>query len=158
VASSYHGAPRTIGDLDVVIDPTPATLARLVRAFHGAGLEADDAATLQALAERRSFEARDPTTGWRIDLIVRRDRPFSHEEFARRQAVDLPGTTACIATAEDTILAKLERARAAEAAEQQLRDVRAILAVSGDALDYDYLDGWAAQLGLTTDWDAVRQG
>ena len=52
-----------------------------------------------------------------------------------------------IATAEDTVIAKLEWAVAGES-ERQLRDVARILAVSGDSLDRAYLAGWLTQLGL----------
>ena len=52
-----------------------------------------------------------------------------------------------IATAEDTIIAKLEWAVAGES-DRQLRDVARILAVSGASLDRDYLDHWIAQLDL----------
>jgi hypothetical protein len=62
-----------------------------------------------------------------------------------------------IATAEDTILAKLEWARQG-GSERQLRDVAAIVAVSGDSLEIPYIDRWASELGVSSLWEEVRAG
>jgi hypothetical protein len=70
------------------------------------------------------------------DLILRKDRPFSRAEFERRQPAEIAGVVVFVATAEDTIVAKLEWARAGES-ERQLRDVIGILEVSGERLDRD---------------------
>jgi hypothetical protein len=97
----------------------------------------------------------DPASGWKADLVIRKDRPFSKSEFGRRQPAALPGELAFVASAEDTIIAKLEWARAGES-ERQLRDVASILAVSGEHLDHEYLRRWVNELGLGEMWDLVR--
>ena len=156
IASSFHGEPRTTRDLDVVIDPRRASLAGLVSDFEGAGFYADQAAADDALAHRSQFNVIDPESGWKADLIIRPDDPFSREEFARRQHVDLLGVSASVATAEDTIISKLKWARAG-ASERQLRDVASILATSGDQLDRGYLDRWIRELGLQDEWQEARK-
>lgn len=155
VASSYHGEPRMTRDLDVVVDPTPDSLRVLVSRLQAAGLYADPDAAASALSNRTQFNAIDPASGWKVDLIILGQRAFDRAEFARRTVAQLLRTKVQMATAEDVILAKLEWALAGES-ERQLRDVAAILAVSGDGLDFDYLDGWAAQLGVTQLWDAIK--
>ena len=52
-----------------------------------------------------------------------------------------------VASAEDTILAKLEWAKASES-ERQRADVVSVLAVRGAELDNEYLDHWASELGV----------
>lgn len=37
IASSYHGRPRSTHDADIVIDPAPEPLVRLVRRLAAAG-------------------------------------------------------------------------------------------------------------------------
>jgi hypothetical protein len=61
-----------------------------------------------------------------------------------------------VASAEDVIIAKLEWALAGES-ERQLRDVAAILAVSGDRLDHGYLERWIDALGLGEVWARVER-
>jgi predicted nucleotidyltransferase len=86
-------------------------------------------------------------SGWKVDLILCKDRAFSRSEFERRIRVDLAGVSVWMATAEDTIVAKLEWARAGES-ERQLRDVSGILEVAGRRLDRAYIERWVGVLGL----------
>ena len=60
-----------------------------------------------------------------------------------------------IATAEDTILSKLEWARETGGSEQQWADASGIVQVCGDRLDRDYLEKWAAVLGVQESWRLV---
>jgi len=155
VASSFHGEPRATRDLDIVIDPTPDAIRRLVRSLPADEFYTDLDAALEALRQRSQFNVVEVATGWKVDLLVRKDRPFSREEFARRQRADLQGVSAYVATAEDTIIAKLEWARSGES-ERQLRDVAGILAASGDRIDHAYLKQWIKELGLSELWARVE--
>lgn len=38
---------------------------------------------------------------------------------------------------------------------KHLRDISAILAVQGNALDYEYIASWATQIGANEIWDAL---
>ena len=68
----------------------------------------------------------------------------------------LAGAQTFFATAEDTIIAKLEWAQAS-GSERQLRDVEAMLTAAGDQLDGAYLDRWISQLGLEEIWSTVQR-
>ena len=83
-----------------------------------------------------------------IDLVIRKDRPFSRTEFGRRLPARALDVDVCLATAEDTILAKLEWA-AMGGSDRQVADAATVIAVRGDDLDDAYLDRWAAELGVT---------
>jgi hypothetical protein len=154
-ASSFHGEPRMTRDLDVVIDPAVGGLDQFIERLSAAGFYADQDAGRRALVARTQFNVIDPSTGWKVDLIIRKDRPFSREEFERRRSADLPMGRFSIATAEDTILAKLEWARSGES-ERQFHDAAGIVAVSGPDLDLAYLDRWADALGVREDWQRLR--
>ena len=152
LASTHHGEPRSTQDIDLVIDPDGPALTRFV-----AGLDRDrfyvgDAHG--ALARRDQFNVIDVTTGWKVDLIIRKDRPFSRTEFDRRRPVVLAGVPTAVASVEDTILAKLEWATAGDS-DRQRRDVIAMLAVQAATLDMAYLRHWAQILDLTDDLEAA---
>ena len=155
VASSYHGEPRATRDLDVVIDPGPGGIDRLVGELEAAGLYVDVEAALGALDNRSQFNAIDATTGWKVDFLLRKDRPFSREEFGRRTRANLLGTPAWIASPEDTIIAKLEWA-GPSGSDRQLRDVAAMLDIGGQSVDLVYIDRWVAGLGLHRAWSRAR--
>lgn len=113
-----------------------------------------DEAALDALRRRSMFNVIDLATRWKVDLIVRKARPFSVEEFRRRTPARLFGTDVFIATPEDTILTKLEWA-AMSGSERQLRDVAGVLEVKRGELDLGYIERWALELGVADAWRKV---
>jgi hypothetical protein len=149
VASSHHGRPRATNDADVVIDPTPEAL---LAALPGDGYYVDATIAREALRDRRLFNVIDRETALRVDLMIRRERPFSREEFARRERRELEGLPVFIATAEDTILSKLEWAGKAGNSERHLADALGVLEVSGDHIDRDYVERWAGALEVEDLW------
>jgi hypothetical protein len=157
VASSLHGRPRATNDADVVIDPTPEALDALVAALLSGGYYVDAGIAREALRDRRLFNVIDPESAFKVDLIVRKERAFSREEFARRERGDLGGLSVSFATAEDTILSKLEWAGKAGGSERQLADALGILQVSGDRVDREYVERWAATLGVGDLWRELLQ-
>ena len=62
---------------------------------------ADLDAALDAHQRQSLFNVIDLATGWKIDLIIRKSRAFSHEEFRRRQRVNLHNVSLFVASAED---------------------------------------------------------
>lgn len=156
LASSFHGEPRQTRDIDIVIDPTPDALRRFVEGLPPDDFYADADAAMEALERRTSFNLVETESGWKVDLIIRRDRPFSREELGRRIRVELLGTGAEIATAEDTIIAKLEWATEGQS-ERQLRDVAAILETQGATLDEDYIGRWVGALGIEDAWARAQE-
>jgi hypothetical protein len=153
LASSYHGEPRATRDLDIVIDPSAESLGSLVESLVAAGFYVDRDAAENALADRSQFNAIGPDAT-KVDFIIRRERPFSIEEFSRRQRADLLGTSGYVVSAEDLVIAKLEWA-AASGSERQLDDVAGIVGIS-DSLDLAYIDRWSRVLGVEGSWHDVR--
>ncbi len=62
------------------------------------------------------------------------------------------GIPVSIATAEDTIVAKLEWSKASGGSERQRRDIGGILAMNDAALDMGYIERWVRELGLEAEW------
>jgi len=155
-ASAHYGSPRSTQDIDFVIAATPAQLRQFIDFLDGDDYYADLGAALEAYKRESLFNLVDLTTGWKIDLIFRKSRRFSQEEFRRRQRTSLEGVELYIATAEDVVIAKLEWARLSES-QRQIEDVAAILRVQREALDRDYLEKWISELGLDQHWDAANQ-
>jgi hypothetical protein len=154
-ASTYHGDPRTTNDIDLVIDPSREALGRFVRGLDPERFYVSAETAREAFERRGQFNVVLLDSGWKADLILRKDRAFSRAEFERRQPVEIFGVQVHVATAEDTVIAKLEWARAGES-ERQLRDVIGILAASGERLDRDYIARWVAELGLQAIWDRAK--
>lgn len=150
-ASSFHGVPRATQDIDLVVDPTPTQLRAFVRRFASPEYYADEAAALEALATEGQFNILALRSGWKVDLIMRKSRPFSRVEFERRQPAIVEGISLAVVSLEDIILAKLEWAKWG-ASERQLDDVAALLRLRGPELDETYLQKWRESLALDAQW------
>jgi hypothetical protein len=107
-----------------------------------------------ALGQRSMFNIIDYKTGWKVDFIFRKNRPFDIEGFSRRRAVQIDGAEVVCISAEDSILSKLEWAKAGES-DMQMRDVLSVVLVQSDVLNYAYLEKWAKELGVEDRLDAV---
>jgi len=155
-ASAYYGAVRSTRDIDLVIEATPAQLSDFIRRLPAEQYYADLAAALEAHQRQSLFNVIDMTTGWKIDLIIRKARAFSREEFRRRQSVDLHDLALFVASAEDVIVSKLEWSKLAQSA-RQMEDVAAILRLRFQSLDRPYLEKWIMELGLENQWNDAQR-
>lgn len=154
-ASTFHGVARATQDLDVVIDADETSLEALLGALDPETYYVDVDTARDALRRRTQFNVIDMATGWKADLIVRKARPFSIEELARRQPADLLGTRTYVASAEDSIVSKLEWAKLSDST-RQLRDVAGILSTRSGELDLAYVERWVRELGLEAEWERAR--
>ncbi|HEX7424778.1 MAG TPA: DUF6036 family nucleotidyltransferase [Terriglobales bacterium] len=154
-ASAYYGAPRSTQDIDLVIEATPARLRALVQGLPSDEYYADLDAALEAYKRQSIFNVIDLATGWKIDLIIRKSRAFSQEEF-RRQLVNLQDLPLFVASAEDVVVAKLEWSKLAQS-KRHIEDVAGILRMRWESLDRSYLEKWTLELGLETEWNDARR-
>ena len=154
-ASAFHGEPRSTLDLDIVIDPSKEGLQELLRRLPPDRFYVDPDVAHEALRRRTMFNVIDMNTGWKVDLIIRKARPFSVEELSRRTSATIRGVAVQAATAEDTIIAKLEWSKAG-GSDRQLQDVAGILRVRREALDLAYIERWVDELELREQWDRAR--
>jgi hypothetical protein len=150
-ASTVHGAWGATAGADLTADLYLEHAEPLVRSLRGAFYVA--AETIRdAIRHRSSFNVIHLEAMFKVDVFVLKERPFDVSQLARRAAhvvTSDPERSAYVASAEDTILAKLEWYRkGGEVSEQQWRDVLGILKVQRDRLDYDYLRQWAVQLNV----------
>ena len=146
-ASNMHGLPRATQDADIVIEADRASLERFLESL-GQDFYKSEEAAREALLRRQIFNVIHLETGFKIDLIIRKSRPFSETEFSRRQSAFYLGTTRWFATAEDTILVKLEWSKQGES-ERQFNDALNVAKVQRHNLDRSYLRKWASELDLS---------
>lgn len=151
--ASAHGFVRATHDIDVIIAPTREQIQELIASLEERYYANRDAA-LDAFQRESMFNIIDTGSGWKADLVIRRSRPFSLEEFARRQSIEIQGRQVFVASAEDVILSKLEWAERGES-ERQLRDAEGVARLQGETLDRNYLQKWAAELGVSRSLEAV---
>src|SRR5260370_7142695 len=117
-ASAYYGARRSTQDIDLVIEATPTQLRAFVQGLPSNEYYVDLDAALEAHKRQSLFNVIDLASGWKVDLVIRKSRPFSEEEFRRRQQVNLQGTPLFLASPEDVVISKLEWSNLAQSRSQ----------------------------------------
>jgi len=156
-ASAYYGAVRSTRDIDLVIEATPEQLTDFIQRLPKEQYYADLDAALEAHHRQSLFNVIDMASGWKLDLIIRKARAFSLEEFCRRQFVNLQDIPLFVASAEDVIVSKLEWSKLAQS-QRQIEDVVAILRMRWESLDHSYLEKWIVELGLESQWNDAQRG
>ena len=152
VASTVHGRFRATNDVDVIADLREEH-ASMIRAALEADHFVDEESIREAVRHRSSFNLVHFGTGLKIDVFVAADSEYEAGVRARRvsEPIGDAGRTRrlWIASAEDTILAKLRwYRRGGEVSQRQWRDVRGVIELRGRALDVEYLHRWASVLGI----------
>jgi len=150
VASSMHGVPRYTSDLDLVVDLSEVQIPTLLAAA-GPDFDIDEESLREEARRRGSWNIFHVPSMLKIDLFFFKGDSFSESQLARRVALEIvPGKKVYFASAEDVVLRKLLWYREGnEASEKQIPDVVAILKMKRGELDTNYLDHWAARLGVT---------
>jgi hypothetical protein len=151
LASSIHGVLRATQDLDFVADLAALELAGFVNQLQDE-FYADLDHIRECVRRGRPFNIIHRASAFKFDIFPA-TAPYHAEQLARRcfretrafgHLLRLP-----VASAEDSILAKLDWYRAGgEVSERQWNDVRGVFAVQRDRLDLAYLRRWATKLGV----------
>lgn len=93
------------------------------------------------------FNVVNADSGWKADLIIRKDRPFSLQEFSRGVSGTILGIRVAVVTPEDSILSKLEWSRES-GSERQYHDAIGVALLNVNTLDRNYLMQWAKELNV----------
>lgn len=151
LASSMHGMYRSTADIDLLADIKPEHVRPLLDALNK-NFYVDDHAMQQAVEQRRSFNAIHFASVFKVDIFIPKGDDFARKQLERRQLRKISPDSdqfVYVATAEDTILAKLICYReGGEVSNTQWSDVLGILGVTDLSLEFDYLREWSDRQGV----------
>ncbi len=147
ISSTFYGRPRSTQDIDIIIEAKIENLQELVKILQNKKYYADEEAAAVALSHTSIFNVFDASSGYKADFIIRKDRPYSIEEFKRRRTVDVLGLSIHLVAPEDAILSKLEWAKKGQS-ERQFTDALGVAIVQSDKLDFEYMQTWARILDI----------
>ncbi len=151
VASSVYGLARATMDIDLVADIQTQHVPHLVKLLKTTYYIDGDMLT-SAIHRHASFNLIHLETMIKVDIFVLRLGKYAQSALLRRRQDTLDESTELfyVASAEDTILAKLEWYRlGGETSERQWRDVLGVLKVQEGRLDLAYMREWAQELNVS---------
>ncbi len=152
LASTLYGMVRTTQDSDIItemrLEHVKPFIAELQDEFF-----MDEEMISESIRHNSSFNIIHRNSIFKVDVFIPPQRPFQQSQLARaqRETFHLESEiSANFATAEDTILSKLEWFRmGGEVSERQWRDVIGVLKTREGELDLDYLRKWAGELKVS---------
>jgi hypothetical protein len=151
VASALYGTVRFTRDADISVEPFSHVVDRLYELLQDEFYISREAME-EALRSHGSFNVIHFETAFKIDLFVRGTSEFEGRLWERRHMLRLSDASSrevSVVSPEDIILLKLSWFRQTGCtSERQWDDVLGVLAVQGNALDFEYLTTSARELGL----------
>lgn len=154
VATNFYGIPRSTRDADFVIKIPPPFAALTERLGKNLRLAPQGSFEGVTGTVRHKIEAQG--TSFTVELFELSDDAHDVARFSRRRRVRLFGRDVFVATAEDTIVTKLRWALQ-PGREKDVDDVRSVIAVQGDGVDWPYVEQWCVQHGTAALLDSIRR-
>ena len=148
LASSFQGEPRSTHDIDLVVVLPEQAIPALVGAFPDPDYFLSEDAVREAICRRSMFNLLSLNDGEKVDFWLLTDEPFDISRFRRKKVEQIQGMTLNVSSPEDTILVKLRWAQMSGGSEKQVNDALRVYELQRPVLDQDYLDEWAARLGV----------
>lgn len=154
LSSNVYGIPRSTHDADFVIECVVEILPRLA-AHLGSAYRLDPQMTFETATLTRRHVMNVVGIPFKIEFFHLSDDPHDQERFKRRRREQMLDREINFPTVEDVIITKLRWASILKRS-KDTDDVRAILAVQGQNIDWPYVYGWCDQHGTRNLLDEIR--
>ncbi|MCE9545142.1 MAG: hypothetical protein K8T25_06450 [Planctomycetia bacterium] len=154
LSSNYYGIPRATEDADFVVQLGASEISRLAAKL-GQQFQFDPQMSFETstVTRRHQFLVRD--TAFKIEFFLLSDDPHDQQRFQRRRRVALVDRQTWVPTAEDVIVMKLRWIESGSR-NKDIDDVRNVIAVQGQRIDWSYVHHWCAQHGTRGHLDSIR--
>ena len=157
VAAVFYGEPRFTHDVDCIVFLNADGCQKLLKAFPATDFYVPPLEAMLAEIAREQnghFNLIHHATAFKADFYPTGRDEMNAWAFRSRRTVEFEGEPVSLASPEYVIVRKLEYYRDGHA-EKHIRDIRAIINVSGKQLDYAMMKEWIQRRGLEAEWSLV---
>jgi hypothetical protein len=154
VAAMLYGEPRVTHDIDFVVFLRPTDIARLPEAYPSPDFHLPPENVIRAEVmreEKGHFNVIHSQSGLKADFYTTGRDELDAWAFRNARKYDFEKIVVRLAPPEYVILRKLEYFREG-GSEKHLRDIRAMLAVSGEMINRAELNSWIELRQLQPEW------
>lgn len=153
VAYFLYGPTRFTQDVDFVVSMPAADLDRLLAALPEE-FSVDPQARMELFTGTMRWVVTVAGSALKIEFFLLGSDEHHAEEFRRRRRVRLAeaGVDAWVVTAEDLIVQKLRWSRS-----KDIEDIRGILSLQGDSLDFPYIEKWCRTHGTLARLEGIQR-
>lgn len=157
MASIAYGENRFTNDVDIVADLKLNHVDALCSCFAPPDYFLARHSAEDAIRRKFQFNIIHVLAGLKIDVMLPKETEYAALQLQRSKRLSDPdGLSAVFGAPEDIILNKLVFFQLG-GSDKHLRDIAGILKVKTGMIDMPYITQWAAKLGVSDEWDLVRQ-
>ena len=138
---SAYGVPRGTHDADFVVELGASSVHDVLKAL-GPGFLLDPQMSFESITCTTRYRLTDLNSGFMIELFLLSEDPHDRARFARRRKATYAGADVYIATPEDVVITKLRWSQRGRRV-KDVEDVKNLLRMRGDRMDWEYIHRWA---------------
>jgi hypothetical protein len=157
VASIVYGEPRMTHDIDLVMELDHEDTERFADAFPMDTFYCPPTEVIKVELGRNfrgHFNLIHHETGFKADIYLRGRDPLHEWALNNRKKTDIDGEYIWVAPVEYVILRKLDYYREGKS-EKHIRDIKGILSISADEINFELLDEKIELMKLSKEWQLV---
>ncbi len=140
LSSNAYGVPRLTQDADFVIELETTDIGRIASNL-GEPFRLDPQLTFETVTATHRHEVLFGDSGFKIELFHLSEDAHDQERFRRRVRQEVMGKPVWLPTPEDVVIWKLRWSKDGGRT-KDFEDVRSVLAVQGDTLDWPHIHRW----------------
>ena len=149
-ASNYYGIPRSTRDADFVLQAEHGVEPEFVKQL-GEDFHLDGQLTFETNTGTLRQVLRHKTKAFVVELFLLSQDAHDQSRFQRRRAVHLHDQQIWLPSPEDVVVTKLRWARG-----KDKDDVRDVMAVQRDKLEWGYIEQWCRRHGTLYLMEEIR--
>ena len=150
-ASNYYGIPRSTRDADFVLQAEHAVGQELAKQL-GEDFVFDKQLSFETNTGTLRQGIRHKKKAFKVELFLLSQDAHDQSRFQRRRAVQIHDRRLWLPSPEDVVVTKLRWARG-----KDKDDVRDVMAVQRDKLDWAYIEQWCRQHGTLALMEEIRR-
>lgn len=155
LSTNFYGVSRGTQDADLVVSCPSSKIKDLMHAL-GNEFERDPQLAFETVTTTNKTLLRVKKTGFQIEVFFLSGDEHDQQRFARRRHVSAFGGMAYVPTVEDVLITKLRWFHIAKRSKDE-SDVRVLLKVQHDRIDWPYVESWCDRHGTRHVLEKLRQ-
>ncbi|HEV3261003.1 MAG TPA: hypothetical protein VG013_29400 [Gemmataceae bacterium] len=152
-SSNYYGIGRSTKDADFVLQLGSHSVREIADRL-GPAFRLDPQMSFETVTMTTRHIVQVVSIPFRIELFDLSDDPHDQERFRRRRQGTLLDRQVMLPAVEDVIVTKLRWALGQRSKDRE--DVRDVIAVQGDRIDWDYVNSWCDRHGTRAVLEEIR--
>ncbi|MCO6043816.1 hypothetical protein NG895_07840 [Aeoliella sp. ICT_H6.2] len=153
-ATNLYCVPRGTQDIDLVVESKFISAAQEIASEHP-DIHLDRQLGFESVTATKRVLLTADDTDFKVEVFELSNDPHDQSRFQRRLAVELYDEKAWVATAEDTIVTKLNWA-AKTGRGKDRDDAQNVMAAQHETLDWPYIEHWCGEHGTLEKLSELR--